>query len=199
MRVFWSGVAALVLLSAGAASAGLFGSDWNDDAQKTRECLAEVDRAQELQALNSRLVRRDPTLAQLADEGIPTDLDAQAVRLRAEREKPCRALTLEAVRRHRPPLMSAYNIRFFQMDIVYVQLLQRRITFGNANRLMQESHLSFAERESQYLRARSEAERQALAESLDGIAKQMQSSPPPPGAGRLTCRWVGPTLYCDPY
>lgn len=195
----WTTVVATIALAMSPASASVLGSTWSQDAEAIGTCITEADRDPGVQSLTGKLVRRDPTMSQIADETLPTVVQARAVELRSRREKPCRDLTLAAVRKHRPPLVSAYQIRFHQMDMVYLQLIQRRIAFGNANRLLHEAYLAFSMREDQFLQAQSEADRRALGESLDRLSQQTQSTPPPTGTGRMTCRWVGPTLYCDPY
>ena len=189
-------IAAVVLFPT-AAVAGLFSSGWEDDRGKAESCVISLDRDPELQLINTRLVRRDPALAQLADEGIPNESEAQQVSLLSQRLHPCRQMLLAAVRKHHPWFTSAYEIRFFQIDLVFLQLVKRRITFGNANRLLHEAYLEFSAREDAYFQARSDEQRRAFAESLRSI--QPQVGPQPPGLGRMTCRWVRSTLYCDPY
>lgn len=182
------------------ASAGLFGNDFKEDEQKALRCFTQVDNDPSVHPVTGRVVRRDPSLSQLADEAIPDENESRAIQVRAEREVACRELLLAAAREHRAPLISAYQVRFFQTDLVYTQLMKRRITFGNANRLIQEAYLAFSAREDQYLQARNDAQRRAIADSLNQISQQARTPPPPyPSSGRLTCRWVGPTLYCDPY
>ncbi len=175
-------------------------ADWPSESRRAEECTIAVDRDTRLQSLNVRLARRDPTLQQLADEGLASEADARSVALRQDLELPCRNIVLSALREFHPHLVSAYQLRYLQSDMVYVKLLQRRITFGNANRLLQESWIELARRQEQYNRARNEEERRAIADSLNQISQQARTPPPPyPSSGRLTCRWVGPTLYCDAY
>ncbi len=136
-------------------------------------------------------------MSQLADESLPTVEEVPIIRQRAERLQACRETMLVAVRRHHPYLAPVLELRNFKFKIVYVELMQRRISYGNANRLLHEAWLEARAAEAQYDRARSEAERRALAESFDRMDRQVRS--PPPGSGRMTCRWIGATLYCDPY
>jgi hypothetical protein len=187
------------LALAGYADAGIFGSSWAEDRDRASACFDSVAREAELEALNRRLARRDPTLSQLADEKFPTALEAGLVETRSRMERPCQELMLTAVRKHYPWFESAYQIRFFQVDVVYLQLLKQRVSFGNANRLLHESYLEFSAREDAFFQARSDEQRRALAESMRDLSRQAQSSPPPSGTGRMTCRWIGPTLYCDSY
>jgi hypothetical protein len=114
----------------------LFGSSWEDAERPALRCYAEVDNDPEVLPITARLVRRDPSFGQLADEAIPTEAEARAVEMRARKEARCRDLLLNAAREHRAPLISGYQIRFFQTDLVYIQLARRRIAFGNANKLI---------------------------------------------------------------
>lgn len=79
---------------------------------------------------------------------------------------------LAAVGGHHPALLHAHELRYFQTDLVYVKLIQRQITFGNANRLMNESYLEFWQRIVAYDRARSDAERRQQAEENRRLADQ---------------------------
>lgn len=198
MRNVAACLVALTLL-AWPAAAGLFDSGWDEARDKVNACTADVDKSPRLSSLNARLVRRNPTLVQLADESLPSETDAADVKVRAEMEGPCRSSMLAALGEHHPGLRPAYQLRYLQTDLVYVKLLQRRISFGNANRLLHESWIELDGRQQAYNRAQSDAERRAIGESLDRLARAAQASPPPAGTGRLTCRWIGPTLYCDPY
>ena len=182
------------------AAAGLFGSSWDEDIGKAAACVDAVAAQPESQAMAQKLVIQEPTLDQLSDRSIPTEAEAQEIRRGTAAVRPCRELTLAALRKHHPFLVSTFQLRFFQVDLVYVQLIQRRIAFGDANRLMQESWLEFRRNQEQYAQARADAERRAQAEAVDALMRQAHSAPPPPpGARRLNCRWIGPTLYCDAY
>jgi hypothetical protein len=189
----------LFLAQTNLANASLFGSSWSEDRDRASACFDSVASGPDVLPLSGKLARRDPTLVQLADENLPSDEDVRALTLRSQKERRCQEMMLSAVREHHSWFESAYQIRFFQVDLVYVQLLKKRITFGNANRLLQESYLEFSAREDQYFQARSDEQRRVLAESMRDLSRQAQSSPPPSGTGRMTCRWIGPTLYCDPY
>jgi hypothetical protein len=176
------------------------GPSWQTEREKANSCFQNADRVSSVSLIATRLVRRYPDAAQLADEAIPDEPEAHAVQNRARLELPCRDLMLAAVRNHHPLLLSAYKIRYSQLDLVYEKLIQRRISFGNANRLMKESHLNLRLELSMYDEARSGDERRARAELLDRLVKYTQFVlRPPPDTGRLTCHWVRPTLYCEPY
>lgn len=190
--VAWALFASVLIFQTGDARA-----DWQDDTKRANDCYADAARDPAIQILHHRLaLGSEPTLDQLADEGFATDADISAARLRDERTRPCREVLLASAAKHHPFLRPAYQMRFFQTDLVLVQFMQRRITYGNANMLLKQSYLDFAEREARYFQAQSEAQRRAVAESMDSLA---QSPRIPTGSGRMTCRWVGSTLYCDPY
>jgi hypothetical protein len=189
------GLLSVFLLSP--AYGGTLGPSWQTERDKANSCFQNADRDSSVSLIVARFVRRNPDSAHLADEAIPNESEAQAVQNRARLEGPCRELMLTAVRNHHPLLLSTYKIRYFQSDLVYEKLIQRRISFGNANRLMKESYLTLWIQQTLYDEARSEHERRAVAEMSDRLAKHTQFTLLPlPGPGRLTCHWVGPTLYC---
>jgi hypothetical protein len=189
----------LVLAPAASALAGIFGSSWAEMRDSANACFDAIDDQAEFRALNLKLPPGKPTIDNLADESLPNDSELGALRNRASLAASCREKMLSAMREHHPYLLPALELRYFQVDLVYVQLMQRRITFGNANRLIEQSYLEFAAREAEYDRARNDEQRRALADSMRDLSRQAQSSPPPSGTGRMTCRWIGPTLYCDSY
>lgn len=194
----WSFALLMAIIAALPASA--FRSGWEAERQKVSACFDQAYADPALQGLFTRLaVLREPTLAQLADDGLATDADIAAVRARDNSVRGCRAMNLAAVSKYHPYLRPAYEIRYFQSDVVLVQFIQRRITYGNANMLLKQAHLDFVQREARYFQALSDAQRRAEAESLSDIARRSQNPQIPGGSGRLTCRWVGATLYCDPY
>jgi hypothetical protein len=196
-RVLW--VIAAVTCFPQLASADIFGSSWERDRDSAISCFQSVNQDPAFQPIFRKLPPSDPSLDQLSDASLPTAREIQLIRVVADRKLPCRNLQLTAVEKHHRWLKAAVELRYFQIDLVYVQLFQGRVTFGNANKLLQESNLEFKAREEQYFQARSDEQRRALAESMRDLSRQAQSSPPPSGSGRMTCRWIGPTLYCDSY
>lgn len=173
---------------------------WEADRDSAYACFDAVRADPQYKIIVAKLVRANPTLDQLADETVPTDSEAGAIRSRAQRDLACRQMELAAVRKYHPFLTTAYEIRHFQIDLVHVQLIQRRISYGNANRLLQESHLEYRGREERYVQARNDAERRAIADVFARDATRTRSeSRIPQGASRITCRWIGSTLYCDAY
>lgn len=173
---------------------------WQEESGNALTCYDNVSRDAQLLPLRSKLAPGRPTLQQLADETLPTREEVSLIRLRAERLEVCRNLMLAAAKKHHPYLAPALELRDFKLKLVYVQLMQQRITYGNANRLLHEAWLEFQAAQADYDRAQTDAQRRAVGENLDRLARNAQSSQPRlPASGRMTCRWVGPTLYCDPY
>jgi hypothetical protein len=62
-----------------------------------------------------------PMAAQLADPTFASEDEAAALRLRAAKTRPCRALRLEALARHHPALEAAYAALHYQTDQVFVR------------------------------------------------------------------------------
>ena len=128
-------VASLVFAFASAASESAGGlSAWKADDANVAGCFAAMDRAPELQAVNAKFARRDPTPAQLADASTATEAEADMLRLRVKKTKPCRELRLSAVRASYPLLEPAYKTLYYQADQVFEYLTEGWITFGEANR-----------------------------------------------------------------
>lgn len=190
----------VALNSIAVADADLFGPGWSGKRDQANACYEAVDRDVEFQSLRGRLVFDAPTLGQLSDETVPSSGDVDTIESFWRKRSPCREMMVMALREHHPFLLPAYEIRNFQWDIVFAHLLKRRITFGNANQLIYDAELEYRQRKASYDQSRSDEQRRAIAQSLDRVNQQARSAPPPPpGVGRLKCRWVGPTLYCDPY
>lgn len=175
-------------------------ADWRGESDRANACFSALDGDPDIRFVEAKLaLSSPPTISQLSDQTIPSELEAGVIRRGVEKRRPCVDMLLAAHRRHYPYLATALELRYFQVDLVYVQLLQRRLAYGDAVRLIHESWLQYKAREAEYNQARSDAQRRAAAESLDRMSQQARSMSPPPGSGRLTCRWVGATLYCDPY
>jgi hypothetical protein len=202
MRILLSSVLTVVIavfFLSESALAGLFGSSWEEDRAVADKCYASANNDPALQLTAGKLVINYPSVAQLSDDTTPSVDEAETIRQGAERVRPCRDLMSRALQKHHPFLVAVFDIRNFQIDLVYVPLIKRQITYGNANRLLHESFLEFQSRWDKYEQARSDEQRRVLAESMRDLSRQAQSSPPPSGTGRMTCRWIGPTLYCDSY
>jgi hypothetical protein len=153
-----------------------------------------MDLAPELSVVNAKFARRDPTSAQFADPTFASEDEAAALRLRALKTRPCRALRLKAVARHHPALEPAYAALYYQTDQVFDYLQQGAIAYGTANRLSAAAFAQFKTREAAYFAA-SPGEREALAGAWRDELQRAHSNPPPERA--RACKWQELNIVCE--
>jgi hypothetical protein len=168
---------------------------WKADDEKVTACFATMDRMPELQPVNAKFARRDPTAEQLSDPGIATETEAQLLRLRVEKTRPCRELRLAAVRNSYPLLEPAYKTLYYQADQVFEYLANGWITFGEANRLSSKALAEFNARQKTFFEARSDERRHDLSTDWDESLQRSHSNPPP-AHGPVECRWESTNLAC---
>lgn len=167
---------------------------WGEAEAEIAACFQAMDRDPALAVVNAKFARRNPSAAQLADASYARDEEAEALRLRVRKTRPCRDLRLAAVKAHHPLLEPAYTALYYQADQVFAYLQQGAITYGAANRLSAEALALFQSRERAYFAADA-AGRKALAETwLDEVQRAHSNPPPPPG---LRCAWAELNIVCS--
>lgn len=182
---------AAVVLAGGTSAAA---ATWQDEEKKVAACFVAMDAAPELQVVNAKFARRDPTPAQLSDRTIASEGEATALRLRIAKTRPCRELRLAAVDTHHPLLKPAYETLYYQADQVFDYLQQRAIPYGIANRLSAEALDLFRARERTYPAA-PEDERRVLADLWLEQLQQGHSYPPPQQP--QSCAWQALNIVCE--
>ncbi|MBP6014410.1 MAG: hypothetical protein KBA31_19435 [Alphaproteobacteria bacterium] len=185
-----------IFAAAVAGAAMALAGTWAEDDAAVMACFAAMDREPALAVVNPRFARRDPTAAQLADAGMPSEAEAAALRLRVQKTRPCREKRLAAVRAHHLLLEPAYATLYYQSDQVFDYLTQDFVTYGTANHLARDALVAFRAREAAYFGARDEVERAALSEGWSE-ALQRAHSYPPPDSGPRSCAWQGPNIVCE--
>lgn len=188
-------LAAFAFVAAVADAAMASAETWAEDDAAVIACFAAMDREPALAVVNARFARREPTAAQLADAGMPSEAEAAALRLRVQTTRPCRERRLGAVRAHHPMLEPAYATLYYQSDQVFDYLTQGFVTYGTANHLARDALVAFRGREAAYFGARGEAERAALSESWSDSLQRAHSNPPP-GNGPRRCIWEALNIAC---
>lgn len=181
-------VALLPLVTSSHASA------WAEDDAKIAACFAAMDRDPALAVVNAKFARREPSAAQLSDQSFASEAEAEALRLRVAKTRPCRTLRLEAVRVHHPLLEPAYATLYYQADQVFDYLTQGFVSYGAANRLAFEALTAFRAREQGYFAATTESARQALSLEWSENLQRAHSNPPP--SSPVHCAWGGLNLWC---
>lgn len=171
------------------------GGTWDQAEAEIAECFSAMDADPALSVVNAKFARRNPTQAQLADAAVPSEGEAEALRLRVKKTRPCRGLRLAAVNTYHPTLEPAYATLYYQTDQVFDYLQQRTITYGTANRLSAESLDLFRARERAYFAA-PEAERAALADVWRDQLQRGHSNPPPYDP-QAKCAWSDLNIACQ--
>lgn len=170
------------------------GATRDGDEAAIAACFEAMDRAPELQSVNKKFARRNPTAEQLADASVASELEADMLRLRIVKTRPCRELRLDAVRRHDPLLEPAYKTLYYQADQVFEYLSEDWINFGEANRLSRLALVAFEARQSAYRAAASDAARRELSQAWSEQLQRAHANPPPDGL--VTCAWEEDNLAC---
>jgi hypothetical protein len=184
-----------MLLSGACAWECAADADWDSADREIAACFDAMDQDPALQTVNQRFARRTPTAAQLADTAVSSQEEADQLRLRVAKTRPCRDLRLAAVQRFHPLLEPAYRILYYKADQVFGYLANQLITYGEANRLAQASLQEFLSRQRAYLDA-TPNERRRLSEEWDELLQRSHSNPPPDNAP-AKCEWVGTILECQ--
>ena len=185
-----------LFIAALAAASAAQAAPWEEDEKAIATCFAAMDRDPALAAVNAKFARRDPTPAQRTDKSVVTPAEAEALKARAAKTRPCRALRLDAVRRHHPHLEPAYAILYYQADQVFQYLREGLITYGTANTLSADAFAAFKARETAYFAAPDEAQRSALANGWSEALQRAHSNPPPWNVP-ATCVWEELNIACQ--
>lgn len=180
----------------------------------------------EIQALSDKIPLRgfDAIGApMLSIESIPTKAEVAGIRAYADARSQCRSKTVGEYRVHAPQRVPLLEEIGFKSDLVIAQLISRRISYGNANRLLKEAYLAglsqwseatrrelaeaqqmeMQRRDMRIREQRAEAEEQAArAATLATLPKPaqpliLQSPSVPNQSVRTYCYWVGSTLSCN--
>ena len=166
---------------------------WNAAEVEIARCFDAMDRDSALQIVNAKYARRNPTPAQLADLSFANEAEADALRLRLQKTRPCREQRLTAVATFRPLLEPSYRTLYYQADQVIAYLADGWIGYGEANRLALESFRAFEQRSEALTKASDQA---ALSNAWDEALQRAHSNPPPDKRVK-SCRWEELNLACE--
>ncbi len=134
----------------------------------------------------------------LALDEVPTAQEVEAIRILARDQRECRDRTDAVAKDHWPTQSATRKGLALKFDLVTAELLKRKISFGNANRLYQEAALDAEgllteDRKDQLAQAR-EQEIEAWRTIGDGIRAIAGSQKPEPTAD--PCTWSGNSVDC---
>lgn len=188
------GVVALATFSAPAVHAE--DEAWRAAQAAADACFDAADRDSILAGINAKFPRRSAPPKLLFDMTVPDESEAEALRLRMAKEKPCREQQLAMVRARYPDLEPAYRIFFYQADQVNDYLQQGAITYGTANRLSAAAYMVVGGRELLFFDA-TPAMRLMMGDRWrDRLARGHSNPPPTPD---LMCDWQDSlNIVCEP-
>jgi hypothetical protein len=134
----------------------------------------------------------------LAIDAVPTPAEVEAIIALSEDQHACRDKLDEVAKDHWPTQVAMRKSLALKMDLVTAQLIRRKMTYGNANRLYQEAALEAegqftADRKEQMDKAR-EQESLAWRTLGDGIKAIAGTQKPEPTQD--PCTWAGNTVDC---
>ena len=131
-------------------------------------------------------------------DDVPTEAEVTAIRALSRDQRDCRD-HIEAVAKDHWPTQTAVRKELaMKVDLVTAQLLKRKLTYGNANRLMQEAALEAegkftADRKEQLAQARLQ-EVEAWRTIGDGVRAIAGTQKPEPSGD--PCTWVDNNVDC---
>ncbi len=135
----------------------------------------------------------------LALDSVPTPHDVDAIRSLSRDQRDCRDHMDAVAKDHWPTQAATRKGLALKFDLVTAELLKRKISFGNANRLYQEAALDAEgqltqDRKDQLAQARDQ-EVEAWRTIGEGIRAIAGSQKPEPTAD--PCTWSGNTVDCS--
>ena len=130
------------------------------------------------------------TFDMLTISDIPTDDEVRAIRHKQVIAEECWARSLSSLSSNSPRSVSATEIYKMKLDLVTARLVEKTISYGNANRLYKEARIAYIEAIGRVNAQTSNEAAQLLAlQALLQNTNQQQST-------LTTCNWAGTTLTC---
>lgn len=138
------------------------------------------------------------TPVMLALASVPSPQEADAIKLLAQDQHACRERMDKVAKDHWPTQNAMRKALAMKLDLVTAQLINRKITYGNANRLYQEAALEAegaltADRKEQLDKVR---EQEAIAWRTVGDGIRAIAGSQKPEAEPEPCNWSGTTMDC---
>lgn len=139
------------------------------------------------------------TAAMLALDDVPTSDDVEAIKVLSRDQQLCRSKIQSVTRDHWPTQSATLQALYAKLDLVTAQLIQRKISYGTANRLFVEASLDAesalsADRKDQLEKSRAQ---DALAWRTVGDGIRAIAGKKQPEGARNDCDWSGATLSCE--
>lgn len=132
-------------------------------------------------------------------EAMPTEAEVVAIRALSRDQRDCRDHIEAVAKDHWPTQTAARKELAMKVDLVIAQLLKRNLSYGNANRLMQEAAL---EAEGRFTQDRKEQLAQARAQEAeawrtigDSVRAIAGTQKPEPSGD--PCTWIDNNVDCS--
>ena len=131
-------------------------------------------------------------------DAIPTDQELGAIKALSHDQSACRQRLRAVTKDREPTQVGTFDELSMKLDLVTAELLQKKMSYGNANRLYRQAALEasnkLTEQAKEELADAQDREAQtwrSLGQSLVGAAK-----PPAPHADK-SCSWVDSSVDCN--
>lgn len=135
----------------------------------------------------------------LAIQSVPTDAEVEAIRALSRDQRACRDKMRAVVKSNWPTQMPVREQVALRVDLITAELLNKRITFGAANRQYQEAAFEITQKLSDEAkqdiadsRARDAAAWRTVAQGVAAVTRSNQPKSP----GPQSCDWTDTSTDC---
>jgi hypothetical protein len=112
--------------------------------QKSEACIQRANTNPAYQSIAEHMpLNSKATLEQLADNGKPTDKDIKVIIALHNEKEPCRVQLIQDEMKILPGLVPIDIKYFHEKDLIAVDLIQRKITWGEANKKYMASKVEY--------------------------------------------------------
>jgi hypothetical protein len=133
----------------------------------------------------------------MALQTVPADSELDAIKALAHDQHACRQRLRAVTQEYQPTRAATHDELNMKLDVVTAELLQKKMSYGNANRLYRQAALEASNKLTEQAKEeladaeeREAATWRSLGQTLVGAAK-----PPAPKADR-SCSWVDSSVDC---
>lgn len=152
------------------------------------------------------------SIEMLANPQIPTDEEVVALKVMYASVNECEKDMRPLRQKYEPNNVHLFETFYYKINLVGAELIAKKISYGNANRLFKEAglemlnkHSEQVQREMEYLRQQEMERRQAMWDlgnaliQADSAMRQQYQAPPLPRVQTTNCVWFGSRLQCTTY
>jgi hypothetical protein len=135
----------------------------------------------------------------LANDAVPSENEVEAIRMLSHDQRDCRARKDAVAKDHWPTQTATRRELALKLDLVTVELLKRKISFGNANRLYQEAALDAEGKLTLDRKDELEKSRQQEANAWKTIGEGIRAiaGTQKPEQTEDPCTWAGNRINCN--